>query len=80
MPGPFVSEPDGLARQIDEVPAGLGAYFSGTLHASWTGGLRVLADTVGGGLRVAVGGLMWWLLLAAAFVTVRHHLRKARLS
>lgn len=22
MPGPFVSEPDGLARQIDEVPAG----------------------------------------------------------
>ncbi len=60
----------------DEQETGLGAYFSDKLHASWTGGLRLLADTVSGGLRVFVGGLMWWLLLAAIFVTVRHHIHK----
>jgi len=64
----------------EESHLGLGSYFAGKLHASWTGGLRLLANTVGGGLRVAVGGLMWWLLLAAAFVTVRRHLRKARMT
>lgn len=41
-------------------------------------GLRLLADTLSGGLSVVVGGPMWWLLLGAAFVTVRHHLRRAR--
>lgn len=32
-------------------------------------GLRLLADTLSGGLWVVVGGPMWWLLLGAAFVT-----------
>ncbi|MEE8459198.1 MAG: DUF4349 domain-containing protein [Phycisphaerales bacterium] len=69
-----------IIRPVDaeEKETELGAYFSDALHASWTGGLRLLADTVSGGLRVAVGGLLWWLLLASIFVTVRHYLRKAR--
>ncbi len=69
-----------IIRPLDdeEQETELGAYFSDGLRASWTGGLRLLADTVSGGLRVFVGGLMWWLLLGAIFVTVRHHLRHAR--
>ena len=64
----------------EEQETELGAYFSDKLAASWTGGLRLLADTVSGGLRVFVGGLMWWLLLGAIFVTVRHHTRKDRVT
>ena len=67
-----------VIRPLDaeEQETGVGAYFSENLRTAWTGGLRLLADTVSGGLRVFVGGLMWWLLLAAVFVTVRHQIRK----
>ncbi len=67
-----------VIRPLDaeEQETGVGAYFSENLRTAWTGGLRLLADTVSGGLRVFVGGLMWWLLLAAIFVTVRHQIRK----
>ncbi len=71
-----------IIRPLDaeEQETELGAYFSDALHASWTGGLRLLADTVSGGLRVFVGGLMWWLLLGAIFVTVRHHIHKTQVN
>jgi hypothetical protein len=60
----------------EEPEAGLGAYFSRTLFASWTSGLRVLADTLAGAVGVIVGGLLWWALLAAALIGLRHHWRQ----
>ena len=62
--------------QAQELHGDLGQYISQRLSNSWFGGLRTLANTVAGGLRVLVGGLPWWLLLGAIVVGVRHYRRQ----
>ncbi len=66
--------PEGAPAQ--EPHADLGQYIYQKLSNSWFGGLRILANTVAGGLRVLVGGLPWWLLLGAIVVGVRHYRRQ----
>ena len=58
--------------------AGLGRYFSEKIGGAWAGGLRFLADSIGVGLRVLVGGMMWWLLLGVAALGLRQHRRQVR--
>jgi hypothetical protein len=60
----------------EEPEAGLGRYFLDRMDLAWTAGLRFLTDTLAGGIRVLVGGLLVWILLAIAVVTWRHHRRQ----
>jgi hypothetical protein len=64
----------------EEPETGLGAYFSESIRGSWTGGIRYLVDSVAGSVQLVVGGLLWWAILVAIVVTVRHYVRQARLQ
>ncbi len=55
----------------------LGSYFGERIGLAWNGGLRGLTDTVAGALRLAVGGLVWWVLLSVAIVGTRHLWRQS---
>jgi hypothetical protein len=46
--------------------------FTGALGQSWRQGVEVLIASVAWIVKVAVGGLLWWVLLAAAFGVLRH--------
>jgi len=62
----------------DQPPAraGLWDYFQSNIAAAWTTGLAFLADTLAALLRIAIGGLIWWLLAAIAItLALRHHRR-----
>ncbi len=50
--------------------SGMGEYFTKAVAGSWRSGLEFLADTVAAGVALVVGGLVWWLILAAAAVGV----------
>jgi hypothetical protein len=56
--------------QPDQARAGLGEYFLENIRDAWRSGLAVLADTVGVILRVLVGGIIWWVLLAFGIALV----------
>ena len=52
-------------------PPTLADYFTDSIKTAWHSSLRFLIDTAAFLVRVAVGGLVWWLLLLAAILTVR---------
>lgn len=47
------------------------------MRHAWAGGLRFLADSLASLLSVLVGGLVWWALLIAGVLIVRHYVRAA---
>jgi hypothetical protein len=53
-------------------------YFGARLDAGWHAGTRALADSAAGFVRAAVGGLVWWVLVGAAFAGVTRVVREAR--
>jgi hypothetical protein len=62
--------------EAPEVQAGLGDYFARNLATAWTGGVRMLADSLAWLVTVAVGGLPWWILLAVVtWLLIRWHRR-----
>ena len=71
-----IIRPEDAPVKKPESPAGLGKYFFDSIQDSWGGGLRFLANTVAGLLRVLVGGLVWWLVLIGTFVAVRSYRRR----
>jgi hypothetical protein len=73
-----IIRPEAAPPEEPEPETGLGAYFSESIHGSWTGGIRYLSDSVAGGVQLVVGGLLWWLILVAIVMTVRHFVREAR--
>ncbi len=50
----------------EAVRSGLGDYFLTNIARAWGMGLTALADSVAAQVRVAVGGLVWWVVLAVA--------------
>ena len=57
----------------------LSQYFSDSVGASWSGGLRFLSDTVAGLLRVIIGGIIWWVVIAVAIYSIMRSRRVAHL-
>jgi hypothetical protein len=59
----------------------ISGYFTDSIERAWNSSLRVLVDTAAFFVRVAVGGLVWWVLLLVAILAVRTAFRKrARLA
>ena len=54
----------------------LAGYFADSIQAAWTSSLRFLIDTAALLVRIAVGGLVWWVLLLVGVLAVRAGLRK----
>lgn len=64
----------------DPKPAAHGAlwdYFTKNISAAWQTGLAFLADTLASLLKIAIGGLIWWLLAAAALYFVIRRQKQA---
>jgi hypothetical protein len=58
--------------------SGIGEYFSGAVASSWRSGLEFLSNTVAAAIALVIGGLVWWVLLAAlALGAFRWHRRLA---
>lgn len=55
---------------------GIWDYFKASLADSWHSGLGALADTIAAVVRIAIGGLIWWLLLLTLFLTALHLYRR----
>ncbi|TWT45626.1 hypothetical protein RAS1_20540 [Phycisphaerae bacterium RAS1] len=68
--------------RAEDAPAtaqpGIGAYFLSAIAKAWIAALRVLADTVAYLLTLAVGGAIWWALLATLLVVLVRRLRASR--
>jgi len=64
------------APKPEPKPASMFDSFSGEMNAAWSGGLTALTQTLAFLVRVAVGGLVWWLLLIAAIAIVRRVIRR----
>lgn len=58
--------------------AGIWDYFKSSMASSWRAGLSILADTVALLLRIAVGGLIWWIIILSLAATALHYHRRAR--
>ncbi len=61
------------AEPLIEKPAPastIGDYFAKAVDRAWRGGLQSLSDTVAWIVAVAIGGVMWWIALAAAVVAI----------
>jgi hypothetical protein len=61
-------------------PTGIGAYFGDAISTMWHKGLRVLADTLAMLLAALIGGLPWWILLAATLLLFRSVRRKSHVN
>jgi hypothetical protein len=57
-------------------PSSLFDSFSHEMSAAWTSGLNALTQTLGFLIRIAIGGLIWWLLLFAAIAIARRAIRR----
>lgn len=66
-------------KEEPEPEPSLGQYFSDSVGTSWSGGLRFLSDTVAGLLRVIIGGIIWWVLIAVAIYSIMRSRRVAYL-
>lgn len=64
------------ASQSTPRESSLRDYFGNTLHASWNGSLRSLADALGFILELAIGGLPWWCLAFALGLAARSMWRR----
>ena len=53
-------------------------YFGDRLEAAWHSGTRALADTLAFLVRVAVGGLLWWIMAAAGLILALRHPARSR--
>ncbi|MFQ5805550.1 MAG: DUF4349 domain-containing protein [Phycisphaerae bacterium] len=58
----------------------IGAYFIDGIQKAWQRGLMLLADTCGLLLSIAVGGLIWWVLVVIAFSAFWRYRGRARAS
>ncbi|MCH8824372.1 MAG: DUF4349 domain-containing protein [Planctomycetes bacterium] len=68
------------APEPEEKPEpSLSQYFSDSVGTSWSGGLRFLSDTVAGLLRVIIGGIIWWVVIAVAIYSIMRSRRVAYL-
>ena len=67
-----IIRPDGKPPESKEPVHGLLEQFGTSIGQSWNDGARTLADSLGWFVRVAIGGLAWWLLVGVAvFAAVR---------
>jgi hypothetical protein len=41
--------------------SGIGEHFAKVLSQSWSTGVRALVESIGGLVKVVIGGLLWWL-------------------
>lgn len=57
-------------------PSSLFDGFSNEMSNAWTSGLNALTQTMAFLIRIAVGGLIWWLLLFAAIAIARRAIRR----
>jgi hypothetical protein len=49
-------------------PAGIGDYFKSSVHEAWQTALQALVDTAAFLIRTIVGGIVWWIAAAVAFI------------
>jgi hypothetical protein len=54
----------------------IGQYFGHAISTDWHEGLRVLADTLAGAVKLLIGGLVWWVALIAGLLILRQYLRR----
>ncbi|HMN42302.1 MAG TPA: DUF4349 domain-containing protein [Phycisphaerales bacterium] len=64
------------APKPEPTPAGIFDSFNHEVSAAWTSGLSALTQTIAFLIRIAVGGLIWWLLLALAIAITRRLIRR----
>jgi len=73
----IISPPDAEEPEKEEPEdEPIGEYFKGSLGTAWLGGLRLLVDTGAFLLHALIGGLVWWIALAAALVFLRQYVRR----
>jgi hypothetical protein len=73
-----IIRPEDTTPEEPDPEAGLGEYFSGKIHGSWSGGVRFLTDTMAFWLQLLVGGLLWWLIAVTVLLAARQFFRQAR--
>lgn len=66
------------ARTSSDPDGGLVAHFLASIDRSWQDGARTLADSVAWLVRVAVGGLFWWLVVVAGMAVCVRLYRTSR--
>lgn len=64
------------APKPDPKPASLLDAFSDEVSRAWTSGLTTLTQTLAFLIRIAIGGLPWWLLLFALIAIARRAIRR----
>lgn len=69
-------QPAAAAPVEDPDKAGIGAYFFERISGAWERSLHVLVDTAAFLVRVLVGGILWWMLLIGAVLSLRAAWRK----
>lgn len=57
-------------------PASLTDSFTKEVSAAWDSGLAALTATIAFIIRIAIGGLVWWLLIILAFTIARRLIRR----
>lgn len=67
--------PDTSEKPVPK-PSSLFDGFSSEMSSAWTSGVSALTQTIAFLIRIAVGGLVWWLLLIAAITISRRAIRR----
>jgi hypothetical protein len=71
----IILRPDN-APKPEPKPSSLFDGFSTEMSRAWTSGIAALTETLAFLIRIAVGGLIWWLLLFAAIAIARRAIRR----
>lgn len=56
--------------EIKPLGSSIGDYFTKNVDQAWRGGVRYLSDTVAWLIAVAIGGIVWWTVLAIVIVSI----------
>ncbi len=67
--------PDTSEKPVPK-PSSLFDGFSNEMSTAWTSGVNALTQTIAFLIRIAIGGLIWWLLLFAAIAITRRAIRR----
>jgi hypothetical protein len=67
--------PDTSEKPVPK-PSSLFDGFTNEMSNAWTSGLSALTQTLAFLIRIAIGGLIWWLLLFAAIAAARRAIRR----
>ncbi len=67
--------PDSSEKPVAK-PSSLFDGFSNEMSNAWTGGVSALTQTIAFLIRIMVGGLIWWLLLAGAIAIARRAIHR----